>query len=97
MNLLFAIDDNVTTQLMTCLYSIVENTPNEKFDTYVIQKEKLKATDQISGFCQKVRVNYHPILVDPQIFKDAPITDRYPETIYYRLLAHEYLPKDLKR
>ncbi|MCH4009996.1 MAG: glycosyltransferase family 8 protein [Companilactobacillus sp.] len=95
MNLLFAIDDNVSTQLMTCLYSIVSNTPNETFDAYVIQKEKLAATDQIESFCKKVGVNYHPIIVDPKIFKDAPITDRYPETIYYRLLAHEYLPKDV--
>ena len=97
MNLLFAIDDNVSQQLMTCLYSIVTNTPNETFDAYVIQKEKLKATDEIVDFCDKVGVNYHPIKVDPKIFKDAPITDRYPETIYYRLLAHEYLPKDVHR
>lgn len=25
------------------------------------------------------------------------MTDRYPETIYYRLLAHKYLPNDIKR
>ena len=57
MNLLFAIDDNVSQQLMTCLYSIVTNTPNETFDAYVIQKEKLKATDEIVDFCDKVGVN----------------------------------------
>lgn len=97
MNLLFAIDDNVSKQLMTCLYSIVENTPNEKFDAYVIQKEKLQATDEITEFCQKIGVNYHAVLVDPKIFEDAPVTDRYPETIYYRLLAHEYLPENMHR
>lgn len=97
MNLLFAIDDNVSTQLMTCLYSIVQNTPGEKFDAYVIQKEPLKKTSQITAFCQKIGVNYHAIQVDPEVFKDAPITDRYPETIYYRLLAHQYLPADLHR
>ncbi|WP_083988273.1 glycosyltransferase family 8 protein [Companilactobacillus ginsenosidimutans] len=97
MNLLFAIDDNVSTQLMTCLYSIVKNTPNEKFDAYVIQKDKLKSTAEIESFCGKIGVNYHAIIVDPKIFADAPTTDRYPETIYYRLLAHEYLPKSVNR
>lgn len=97
MNLLFAIDDNVTMQLMTSLYSIVQNTPGEKFDAYVIQKNRLKKTKEIEIFCQKIGVDYHAIEVDPEVFKDAPITDRYPETIYYRLLAHEYLPKDLHR
>lgn len=97
MNLLFAIDDNVSQQLLTCLYSIVENTPNEHFSIYVIQKDTLKETDKIQKFCQKLDVDYHPIKVDPKIFAEAPITDRYPETIYYRLLAHEYLPKDVHR
>ncbi|MQS52717.1 glycosyltransferase family 8 protein [Companilactobacillus mishanensis] len=97
MNLLFAIDDNVTTQLLTCLYSIKMNTPNEHFSVYVIQKDKLKATDEIIEFCQKMDIDYHAVLVDPKIFEDAPTTDRYPETIYYRLLAHEYLPEDVHR
>lgn len=32
-----------------------------------------------------------------EVFEDAPTTNRYPETIYYRLLAHEYLPKELDK
>ena len=31
------------------------------------------------------------------IFKQAPVSDRYPESIYYRLLAQNYLPKDLDK
>ena len=30
-------------------------------------------------------------------FKQAPVSDRYPESIYYRLLAQNYLPKDLDK
>lgn len=97
MNLLFAIDDNVTTQLMTTLYSVVQNTPNTKISAYVIQKETLKDTAKLKQFCQTIGVTYHAIKVDPKIFSEAPITDRYPETIYYRLLAHEYLPKNIHR
>lgn len=40
---------------------------------------------------------YTPVVVGEEAFEDAPTTDRYPETIYYRLLAHEYLPKELDK
>ena len=89
MNLLFAIDDNVVKQMLTTLYSIKENTEGD-FDVYVLQKDKLKETTKIQNFCDKMGMNYHPVIVDGSRFKDAPITDRYPATIYYRLLAHEY-------
>ena len=36
-------------------------------------------------------------MIGERAFEDAPSADRYPETIYYRLLAHEYLPKDLDK
>jgi hypothetical protein len=41
MNLLFAIDDNVTQQLMTTLYSIKVNSSAENYSVYVIQDQKL--------------------------------------------------------
>lgn len=36
-------------------------------------------------------------MIGEKSFEDAPTTNRYPETIYYRLLAHEYLPQDLDK
>jgi Lipopolysaccharide biosynthesis proteins, LPS:glycosyltransferases len=92
MNLLFAIDDNVVKQMLTTLYSVKMNTKGE-FDIYVLQKDKLKQTKLIQDFCDREGMNYHPIIVDGTRFKNAPITDRYPATIYYRLLAQDYLPK----
>lgn len=97
MNLLFAIDDNVTQQLMTTLYSIKQNSSIEKYSVYVIQNPKLKKNDEIKSFCQKLGMHYHPVVIDDHEFDDAPTTDRYPKTIYYRLLAYKYLPKNVKR
>ncbi|OTE83185.1 UDP-galactose--LPS alpha1,2-galactosyltransferase WaaW, partial [Escherichia coli] len=31
------------------------------------------------------------------IFKTAPVSDRYPESIYYRLLAQNYLPQQVEK
>lgn len=97
MNLLFAISDKVSQQLLTCLYSIVINSPTKSLDVYVLQQEKLADTEQIEKFCRRLQINYHPIIVDGKIFENAPVNDRYPETIYYRLLAHKYLPKEVSR
>ncbi|WP_125764667.1 glycosyltransferase family 8 protein [Companilactobacillus hulinensis] len=97
MNLLFAIDDNVVDQLLTTLYSIQVNTPKTPLSIYVIQNKPLTQTNRIKEFCDKRNVEYHPVLIDGDLFKDAPVTDRYPATIYYRLLAHNYLPEDLDR
>ena len=97
MNLLFAIDDNVTQQLMTTLYSIKQNSTIDKYSVYVIQDKKLQATDRIKQFCQKLGMHYHPVIIKDDQFDQAPTTDRYPKTIYYRLLAYKYLPKNIKR
>src|SRR5699024_11135959 len=32
-----------------------------------------------------------------EMFQDAPISDRYPKEMYYRLFAAQYLPQELDR
>jgi len=44
MNLLFAIDNRVTEQLLTTLYSIKQNTRDHNFSVYVIQDKELADT-----------------------------------------------------
>lgn len=97
MNLLFAIDDNVTQQLMTTLYSIKQNSTIDKYSVYVIQDKKLQENDRIKQFFQKLGMHYHPVIIKDDQFDQAPTTDRYPKTIYYRLLAYKYLPKNIKK
>lgn len=97
MNLLFSISDNFTEPLLTTLLSIRVNTPNEAIDVYVLQKELLKEDLLIQNFCRSLDMNYHPLVVGDNIFKDAPASERWPESIYYRLLAHELLPKTLDK
>ena len=97
MNLLFSIDDRFVDQLATVLTSIAENTNAEDFQVYVIADHPLEASAKLATYCEQLEMTYHPIVIDPQDFAQAPITDRYPTTIYYRLLAYKYLPADLDR
>lgn len=95
MNLLFSINDGYVDQFKVTLYSIFQNSQFETLHVYILQKPQLQRHDEIEAFCQVLGASYHPIVIDEMAFEDAPTTDRYPETIYYRLLAHDYLPTDL--
>ncbi|WP_314737388.1 glycosyltransferase family 8 protein [Limosilactobacillus urinaemulieris] len=97
MNLLFAIDDNFVQQLETVLLSIHLNTKSQKFNIYVLQKNRLKKEAELAAFCKHLKMTYHPVMVKQSLFENAPVTDRYPTTIYYRLLAHQMLPHDLHK
>lgn len=96
-NLLFSIDDGYVNQFKVTLYSIVRNSRQKSFNVYVLQKGKLESHDNITSFCQQLGITYCPVVIGEEAFEDAPTTDRYPETIYYRLLAHDYLPQNLDR
>lgn len=97
MNLLFVIDDAYVEQLKVTLYSIVQQMPGQDFQVYVIQKTLLKQDAEIQRFIEKLSLTYHPIVVGDDAFAKAPTTNRYPDTIYYRLLAHEFLPDDVDK
>ncbi|WP_291291705.1 glycosyltransferase family 8 protein [Enterococcus sp.] len=98
MNLLFAIDDTFVEQLKTTLYSIWLHSSAKRFDVFVLQEEELIQTAELRQFCQGLEMDYHPVIIGTgSIFKQAPVSDRYPESIYYRLLAQNYLPKDLDK
>ncbi|HFI0462883.1 TPA: glycosyltransferase family 8 protein [Streptococcus suis] len=96
-NLLFSVDEGYVQQLLVTLYSIYQNGPGHDYQVYLLSKEPLQSHDTIFNFCQSLGIGYHPIVVPSLDFDHAPTTDRYPETIYYRLLAHEFLPQDLDR
>ncbi len=97
MNLLFAVNDNFVEQMLTVIYSILQNSKIDRLKIFVLQGEKLKQTAKVLRFCKKLNIDYFPVIVTGSEFKQAKITDRYPDTIYYRLLAHKYLPQDLNK
>ena len=83
--------------MLTVLNSIRLNSQSCQIDVYVIQSQKLAHTKEIKQICELWGMHYHPIVIKDEEFDQAPVTDRYPKTIYYRLLAHQYLPKQLHR
>ncbi|MFC3932271.1 glycosyltransferase family 8 protein [Streptococcus dentapri] len=97
LNLLFSIDDNYLEQLEVTLFSIWHNSDYQQLNVYVFQKKSLEKAEDLARFCQRLGASYYPIIVDETIFSDAPATKRYPDAIYFRLLAQEFLPHSLDR
>lgn len=98
-NLLFSIDDHYFQQIKTTLWSIKQNSaPRQQYDVYVLQHPALLSNQELDQFCRQLQMRYFPIVIeDAQLFAQAPTSKRYPLTIYYRLLAHNYLPTNLQR
>jgi len=98
-NLLFSIDDGFVEQMKTTLFSIYHNAnPEHHFTVYVLQKEMLKQTKTIQEFCERWGMEYVPLVIgEDSLFDNAPVSSRYPETIYYRLMVHKYLPTSVEK
>ena len=74
------------------------HTSASRLDAFVLQEKELAQTEKLNQFCHGLGIVYHPVIIGTgSIFKQAPVSDRYPESIYYRLLAQNYLPKDLDK
>lgn len=98
LNLLFSIDHRFINQLKTTLLSIVQNTKGCSINVYVLQKNMLEQSELLGTYCKSLNINYFPIVIGQDVlFESAPISKRYPETIYYRLVAQKYLPLSLDK
>lgn len=96
--LLVTFDENYISPFETLLLSIKLNNPGQDFHVWLlhsnIPEDKL---DQIQKYCAKLETEFTPIAVDRKLFENAPVTDRYPQEMYYRLLAPQLLPDDLDK
>jgi len=95
-NLLFAVDDKFVDHLLVTLYSLHQNAPADNtYAVYVIQDQPLTQATRLTETLARLNMTYHPLIVPAGAFADAPVSDRYPKSIYYRLLASDLLPADL--
>ncbi len=94
MNFLFCLDKNYLNNFLITLRSIEDNNLGN-FNIYILSKD-LKEED-INKSLFKRNHNFMIIKMDDEKFKDAPTSKRYPITIYYRIFAAKFLPKDVDK
>ena len=97
-HLLVTFDTNYIPPFQTMLTSAVQNTPGRKFHVWLLHSAiPQEDLTRLSGFCQTLGVPLTPLVMDRRLFADAPISNQYPQEMYYRLLAAELLPRSLDR
>lgn len=97
MNLLFSVDRTFIPLLLNCANSIVKNGGMEEYSAYVLHSDM---TSEDKAEIQAVvgpRMKFHFISVPQDMFDGFPVSDRYPQQIYYRLAAPLLLPSELER
>lgn len=102
-SILLSCDENYLTRARTMLFSLWMNetacgTQPVACHVYLIHSGI--GEEKLEGFradLVRMRMAFSDIRIDKDTFEDAPITDRYPQEMYYRLLAGTILPADLHR
>lgn len=97
MNILVTVDRNYLTILNIMLSSLVRSNPRETLDVYLLhtclEEAQLTATRRVlAGHGRLI-----PIQAAIPALDSAPITDRYPREMYYRIFAAQCLPRELDR
>lgn len=95
-NVLVTLDRNYLKVLRTMLYSLSQSDSTGIFTVYVAHNS---LTEDDFAALQAIlpRTELVDVPLSEEMFQDAPISDRYPKEMYYRLFAAQYLPQELDR
>jgi lipopolysaccharide biosynthesis glycosyltransferase len=97
-NILVTLDKNYLYPLKIMLVSLFINNSKDIFDIYVMN-ESLTNNDfkEISKLSKKFKSKVINLKVKSADFQNAPVLLHYTKAMYFRLLAHHYLPKSLDK
>lgn len=98
MNILVTVDKNYIAHLEVMLFSLRKHHRNHEINVYLLyEKISQEALDILSDNLALCDIYLHTIKIQGEFFDEFPISDRYPLTMYYRLLAAQFLPIDMDR
>ncbi len=98
MDILVTFDENYILPFKTMLKSFVASNSDTKNTFWLIHGGiKEKHLQDLKKFCNSQKADFKHICISEKYFESAKITKRYPQSMYYRLLAAKILPKSLDR
>lgn len=98
MELLFTVDSNYAIRIPVVLYSIRIYDPGVKCKVNIIIDDiSQDIVDDLTLFCSSIGYSIEFFKVPGTLFEKAPINKHYSKAMYYRLLAGDILPADIKR
>ena len=95
-HILVTLDRNYLKVLSVMLYSLSQSDPEGVYTVYVVNNT-LTEEDFASLSALLPRTELVNVRVPEDLLQNAPVSDRYPTEMYYRLFAARYLPQQLER
>lgn len=95
-HILVTLDRNYLKVLSVMLYSLSQSDPEGVYTVYVVNNT-LTEEDFASLSALLPRTELVNVQVPEDLLQNAPVSDRYPTEMYYRLFAARYLPQQLER
>lgn len=95
-HILVTLDRNYLKVLSVMLYSLSQSDPEGVYTVYVVNNT-LTEEDFASLSALLLRTELVNVQVPEDLLQNAPVSDRYPTEMYYRLFAARYLPQQLER
>lgn len=95
-HILVTLDRNYLKVLSVMLYSLSQSDPEGVYTVYVVNNT-LTEEDFASLSALLPRTKLVNVRVPEDLLQNAPVSDRYPTEMYYRLFAARYLPQQLER
>lgn len=95
-HILMTLDRNYLKVLSVMLYSLSQSDPEGVYTVYVVNNT-LTEEDFASLSALLPRTELVNVQVPEDLLQNAPVSDRYPTEMYYRLFAARYLPQQLER
>ena len=97
MNILVTLDRNYLPPLQTMLRSMMRSNPGNRFELYILHSSLTDEDIRCLEQALPARCHIHSVVADGSALEDAPVTDRYPKEMYYRIFAAKYLPETLSK
>lgn len=98
MNILVTLNKGYVKVLAVMLKSLLLADRDNNFDVYVMNTSlTAEDFDYLNGYLSCDRLKLIDIKADNSMLAQAPVTDRYPLEMYYRIFAASFLPADVDR
>lgn len=97
--ILITIDKNYIFPFKVMLRSFFINNPVEDSITIYLLHSSIPQADldELQEYCLSLGATLIPIQFDKELFENARVSERYPQEMYYRLLAPHVLPQKLDK
>lgn len=98
MNILVTLNSGYIKPLSVMLKSLLKANPKTMFDIYCINKSLTQQDYHIvEEYLNSCWYTITDIKITDEMLAGAPITDRYPREMYYRIFASKYLPQSVDK